>query len=70
MIKALTEAGVWEHQPENLKREGLQAAKMYYSRHFIDGWIKQGWVNGKEGHRKHPEITESGKNVTEVFYMD
>ncbi len=69
MIRALTEAGVWEHRPENLKRNELQAAKMYYSRHFIDGWVKQGWISGKEGRGK-PKITDSGNNVTEVFYKD
>ena len=70
MIKALTDAGVWEYRPERPKKDKLQAEKMFYSRHFIDGWIKQGWVNGKEGRGKQLEITESGKNVTEVFYRD
>ena len=70
MIKALTDAGVWDYKPERPKKDLEQAKKMYYSRHFIDGWIRQGWVNGKDGRGKQLGITESGKNVIEVFYRD
>ncbi len=70
MIKALIDAGVWDYKPERPKKDPEQAKKMFYSRHFIDGWIKLGWVNGKDGRGKQLEITESGKNVTEVFYRE
>jgi len=44
--------------------------KMYYSRHYIDGWIKHGWIDGKEGRGRALTMTESGKNVTDIFYRD
>ena len=70
MIKALTEAGVWDYRPDRPKKDPEQAKKMFYSRHFIDGWIKQGRVNGKDGRGKQLAITDSGRNVTEVFYRE
>ena len=69
MIEALEAAGIWDYKPDGKKNEE-QAKKMYYSRHFIDGWIKLGWITGKSGRGRDIEITESGKNVTDIFYME
>ncbi len=44
-----------------------QSEVMYYSRHYIDAWIKRGWVTGREANL---ELTDSGKNVVDIFYTD
>ncbi|MDW5562089.1 MAG: DUF6293 family protein [Methanomassiliicoccus sp.] len=79
MIQDLKEAGVWTYDGEAMekfkatdsRRDKLaQAEKMYYSRHFIDGWIRQGWVDGKNGRGSELRLTDSGENVTDIFYLD
>jgi hypothetical protein len=80
MIQAIKDAGAWTYDPEkerNMKAKDaqkgdrlLQAEKMYYSRHYIDGWIKNGWVDGKDGRGRELQITNSGINVTDIFYLD
>jgi hypothetical protein len=80
LIKAIKDAGAWTYEPgqtgsvkDSDARGGdrvVQAEKMYYSRHYIDGWIKNGWVDGRSGRGRELEITESGRNVTDIFYLD
>jgi hypothetical protein len=79
MINELKEAGAWTYDEERLEKlkasdsgqERLaQAEKMYYSRHYIDGWMKRGWVDGRNGRGKELAITASGENIAEIFYLD
>jgi len=71
MVQAIKEAGVWNYDPEREGRvkDKCQAEKMYYSRHYIDGWIKNGWVSGKEGRGRELQITDSGINITDIFFL-
>lgn len=80
MIQAIKDAEAWTYDPEKEAkfkaadpRRGekiMQAEKMYYSRHYIDGWIRRGWVDGKAGRGRELQITDAGENVTDVFYLD
>lgn len=80
MIQAIKDAGAWTYDPEReAKRRAAdrgrdekveQAEKMYYSRHYIDGWIRRGWVDGKAGRGRELQITDAGENVTDVFYLE
>jgi hypothetical protein len=80
MIQAIKDAGAWTYDPEKEAkfkaadpRRGeriMQAEKMYYSRHYIDGWIRHGWVDGKAGRGRELTITDAGENVTDVFYLE
>lgn len=79
MIKAIKDAGAWEYEKgsagsvkgDDVRGDrAVQAEKMYYSRHYIDGWIKNGWVDGKSGRGRELSITDSGINVTDIFYRD
>lgn len=80
MILAIKDAGAWTYDPEReAKRRTAdrgrdekvaQAEKMYYSRHYIDGWIRRGWVDGKAGRGRELQITDAGENVTDVFYLE
>lgn len=80
MIKAIKEAGAWNYEKGSVgsvrgndapgEERAVQAEKMYYSRHFIDGWIKNGWVDGRNGRGRELTITESGINVTDIFFLD
>lgn len=80
MIQAIKDAGAWTYDPEKEARfkaadprrgeKIMQAEKMYYSRHYIDGWIKHGWVDGKDGRGRELRITDSGENVIDVFYVE
>jgi hypothetical protein len=80
MIQDITEAGAWTYDQEKVEDQRApgtgrgekvtQAEKMYYSRHYIDGWMKAGWVDGKNGRGRELKITGSGENVTDIFYLD
>jgi hypothetical protein len=80
IIQAIKDAGAWTYDPEKEAkfkaadpRRGervMQAEKMYYSRHYIDGWIRRGWVDGKAGRGRDLVITDSGENVADVFYLE
>lgn len=69
-IDALMANASMRLSPLGLNGTLLQAEKMYYSRHYIDGWIKNGWVDGKDGRGRVLRITDSGTNVTDIFYLD
>ncbi len=65
MIEALKADGCWEREaPENVK-DPVQSDKMYYSRHYIDEWVKRGWVDRDQ--RGRLSLTEDGMTVIEVF---
>lgn len=76
MIRAIREAGVWTYEPDDERKKPsdpdrnekpTSSEKMYYSRHYIDGWAKRGWV---EGERQDLKITKSGRNTIDIFYRD
>lgn len=79
MIQSIKEAGAWTYDAERLPklkdrdtRHGervLQAEKMYYSRHYIDGWIRNGWVDEKGGRGKSIRMISAGDNVADIFYL-
>lgn len=79
MIQSIKEAGAWTYDAERLTKlkdkdtrhgeRALQAEKMYYSRHYIDGWIRNGWVDEKEGRGKSMRVTSAGDNVADIFYL-
>lgn len=66
MIAALKEEGCWGRADDPEARDPKQAERMYYARHFIDGWLKNGWVTRDQ--RGLLELTEDGRMVTQVFY--
>ncbi len=43
-----------------------QSAKMYYRRHFLDEWVKMGWLE-KDRSDKYA-MTEKGEVATKVFF--
>ena len=43
----------------------LQSDKMFYRRHYIDKWIKEGWI--EEEKVGGLSLTKAGEMVTEVF---
>jgi hypothetical protein len=45
-----------------------QSAKMYYRRHFLDEWVKMGWLE-KDGADKYA-MTEKGEVAVRVFYLE
>jgi hypothetical protein len=45
-----------------------QSAKMYYRRHFLDEWVKLGWLE-KDGADKYA-MTEKGEVAVRVFYLE
>ncbi|MDO9537598.1 MAG: hypothetical protein Q7J68_04695, partial [Thermoplasmata archaeon] len=45
-----------------------QSAKMYYRRHFVDDWVKMGWLE-KDGSDKYV-MTEKGEVAAKVFYVE
>jgi hypothetical protein len=69
MIDALEPLGLMERK-EDMKdkkkvKNKLQSDKMFYRRHYIDKWIKEGWVQeDKDGGLS---LTDAGMMVTEVF---
>jgi len=51
-------------------RKLTQSEKMYLMRHFIDEWIRRGWVEKVDGKKGWLRITPSGKNVVDIFHYD
>jgi hypothetical protein len=66
MIDAIKDGGCWDRTEDPAARDPRQAERMYYARHYIDGWLKNGWVVRDE--RGVLEVTPDGEMVTEVFY--
>ncbi|MDO9538188.1 MAG: hypothetical protein Q7J68_07705 [Thermoplasmata archaeon] len=50
----------------NTGKEVTQNAKMYYRRHFVDEWVRMGWLE-KDGAGKC-FLTEKGEVAVNVFY--
>lgn len=68
MIESLTPLGLMERKIENGSvKDQLQSDKMFYRRHYIDKWIKMGWVIDNEGAL---EVSSAGRMVTDVFCVD
>jgi hypothetical protein len=76
MIRAIRGAGAWTYEPDDERKKPsnpdsnekpTSSEKMYYSRHYIDGWVKRGWVKGE---RQGLTITKSGRNTIDIFYRD
>lgn len=63
MIRELRAAGLWRDGGE--RYDVTQKDKMYYNRHFIDPWIKNGWVRRKG---RKLEMTDMGRMIIDVFY--
>jgi hypothetical protein len=77
MVHAIKEAGAWTHALERGAKEAkgsrekaTQPEIMFYSRHYIDAWIRRGWVSGKNGRNHALELTDSGNNVVDIFHLD
>ena len=65
MIKSLEPEGLMERKQEKKAKDKMQSDKMFYRRHYIDKWIKEGWVvEDKDGGLS---LTDAGEMVTEVF---
>ncbi|AGI47299.1 hypothetical protein TALC_00289 [Thermoplasmatales archaeon BRNA1] len=71
VIKALADAGLWEYEANegSVKTSPKQKEVMYYQRHFINAWVEQGWID-KPSRRSRFDLTETGKNVIDTFYID
>jgi len=71
VIAELKKAGLWDYQPNEAekKTDKKQKEVMYYQRHYIDAWVRNGWV-GKPARGAKYDLTDDGKNVTETFYQD
>ena len=65
MIKELEPLGLMERKEEKKVKNKLQSDKMFYRRHYIDKWIKEGWVEEEKGGGL--SLTKAGEMVTEVF---
>ncbi len=65
MIESLRTEGCWGCGEHEGSKDKAQADKMYYRRHFLDGWEARGWVGRDE--RDRIQLTPDGRTVTEVF---
>ncbi len=69
MIDSLEPLGLMERKEDTKGgkkvKNKLQSDKMFYRRHYIDKWIKEGWV--KEDKDGGLGLTKAGEMVTKVF---
>ncbi|UCC93412.1 MAG: hypothetical protein JSW25_01730 [Thermoplasmata archaeon] len=65
MIGAMKDAGCWDREDAGVVKDQDQAEKMFYARHYIEGWARRGWVT--KDRRGRLDLTEDGVTVTQVF---
>ncbi len=65
MIEALKLEGHWKRRENIEVKDKEQSEIMYYSRHYVDEWIRRGWIIKEM--RGGMELTADGLTVTEIF---
>ena len=65
MIDTLKREGHWKRQENVEVKDRGQAENMYYSRHYIEEWIRRGWIT--KDIRGSMKLTADGQTVTEIF---
>ncbi len=68
VIESLKNGNLWDRRDNENVRDQAQSERMYYARHYLDQWINRGWVKKRE--RGSIELTEDGKMIIDVFYID
>ena len=70
MIAALKEMNAWTY--EGLSGEGkvTQSEKMFYLRHYVEGWLNRGWALKEKGRRGRIRLTVAGENVCDIFHRE
>lgn len=71
VIAALKNAGLWEYRPNahDRKTDIKQKEIMYYQRHYIQGWVRYGWIEKQSSKSKY-DVTEDGRNIILTFGGD
>lgn len=69
VIGLLREAGLWDYTPvaADRKTEPKQKEVMYYQRHYIDSWVRLGWLDKPARGAKY-DLTDAGQNIIDTFY--
>ena len=71
MIASLKRHGLWAYRP--IENEGRASAenkeRTNYYRRYVNMWKAMGWIDS-EDHRKHHRLTEQGRAVIEMFYVE
>ena len=61
IVAEMKKRGVWQRE------EGMEEA-MYYSRHYKDAWLKNGWIEKDPEHSRFFAPTARGRLVAETFF--
>ena len=71
VIARFKEKGLWNYSTNpNLQKTGLlQRELMYYKRHYINVWARNGWIYKTPGKSKY-DLTEEGNTIITTFYND